>query len=139
MGEQIDFVGKVQQVAKKEGRYAVEAYIFVFEALEFTLKRIGKRRHITGQELLQGIRDYALENFGAMGRMVFAQWGITKSSDFGRIVFALVEAELMSKTDTDSVDDFAKGFDFADVFEKGYVPAGIAKRGGPLGRKPPKG
>ncbi len=122
-GETEDFLAKVQALSRAEGRYAVGAYLFLFEALEFTLKRIGKRRHVSGQELLTGIKDYALANYGAMGRAVFNQWGIHDSKDFGRIVFSLVEAGLMSKTDTDSLADFEHGFDFADVFEKRYVPS----------------
>jgi len=133
-----DFLEKVQAIAQKEGRYCVQAYLFVFEALEFTLKRIGKRRHVTGQELLNGIRDFALINFGAMGHAVFNQWGIDNSRDFGRIVFALVEAGLMSKTDTDSPGDFDRGFDFADTFDKQYVPAGIAQPQQPRSKPPEK-
>jgi len=131
-----DFLEKVQAVARKEGRYSVQAYLFVFEALEYTLKRIGKRRHVTGQELLSGIREVALATFGGMGRAVFGQWGVTQSQDFGRIVFSLVEAGLMSKTDTDSLDDFSGGFDFVDTFEKHYTPPGIPQQDNTP--KPPK-
>jgi len=121
-----DFLDKVRAVVKNQGRYSIDAYLFVFEALEFTIKRIGQRRHVTGQELLKGIRDFALLNFGAMGRTVFNQWGVRETKDFGRIVFALVEAGLMSKTDADSLDDFASGFDFAETFEAKYTPADIS-------------
>ncbi len=120
-----DFLSKVEAVARAQGRYSVQAYLFVFEALEFTLNRVGQRRHITGQELLSGLREFALNNFGRLGRAVFNQWGITETRDFGRIVFALVEAGLMSKTATDSLDDFADGFDFAQVFEDKYTPSSL--------------
>jgi uncharacterized repeat protein (TIGR04138 family) len=125
MKEGEDFVEKVRALAKKEGRYDFQAYLFVFQALEFTLKRIGKRRHVSGQELLEGIKDFALLNFGAMGKTVFDQWGVAESVDFGRIVFALVEDELMSKTETDDISDFAVGFDFEETFGKNYRPAGM--------------
>jgi uncharacterized repeat protein (TIGR04138 family) len=69
-----------------------------------------------------------------MGKAVFNQWGINETADFGRIVFSLVEAGLMSKTETDTVNDFANGFDFDDVFEKGYTPSDIDKT-----EKPGKG
>lgn len=118
-----NFLTKVRRVAKKEGRYDLEAYLFVFQALEFTLKRVGERRHISGQELLEGIKDFALLNFGAMGKAVFSQWGLRKSVDFGRIVFSLVQAELMSKTENDAISDFAEGFDFDEAFCRKYVPA----------------
>lgn len=120
-----DFVEKVRGVAKVQGRYDIQAYLFVFQALEFTLKRIGERRHVRGPELLGGIRDFALLNFGAMGEAVFEQWGIGESMDFGRIVFALVESGLMSKTDTDDMADFSEGFDFRKTFGEEYVPRGL--------------
>lgn len=117
-----DFLENVRSVARKEGRYDVQAYLFIFEALEFTLKRIGQRRHVSGQELVVGVRDFAVANFGYMGKAVFNQWGVTATEDFGRMVFSLVEAGLMSKTETDTVADFAGGFDFDEVFVRGYVP-----------------
>jgi len=118
-----DFLAKVRRVAKKEGQYDLEAYLFVFQALEFTLKRVGERRHISGPELLEGIKDFALLNFGAMGKAVFSQWGVRESVDFGRIVFSLVQAELMSKTENDAISDFTEGFDFDETFCRKYVPA----------------
>ncbi len=124
-GESAEFLEKVRAVARKQARYDIHAYLFVFQGLEFTLKRIGERRHVSGRELLEGIRDFALLNFGAMGEAVFRQWGIESSLDFGRIVFALVEAELMSKTDSDDIEDFADGFDFQKTFREDYTPSGL--------------
>jgi len=138
MPDAADFMENVRALARRENRYDIQAYLFVFEALEFTLKRIGKRRHVTGQELLAGIKDFALANFGAMGRSVFTQWGVSETADFGRIVFSLVEAGLMSKTDADKLDDFAGGFDFVDVFERHYVPEGITGQKKPARGKPKK-
>jgi uncharacterized repeat protein (TIGR04138 family) len=102
------------------------------------LNRAGKRRHVTGQELVSGIKDFALASFGAMGRSVFEQWGITDTKDFGRIVFSLVAASLMSKTETDKLEDFADGFDFGEVFEKRYTPSGITRPSKPHGGKSAK-
>lgn len=126
---QADFLENVRAVAERSGKYDLHAYLFVFEALEYTLKKAGKRRHVTGRELLQGIRAFALLNFGRMGKMVFNQWGITETLDFGKIVFSLVDAGLMSKTETDSLEDFAGGFDFEEVFERSYIPADIPPSG----------
>jgi uncharacterized repeat protein (TIGR04138 family) len=133
--QQADFLANVRAVAEKAGKYDLHAYLFVFEALEYTLKQAGKRRHVTGRELLEGIRAFSLINFGRMGRTVFNQWGISETADFGRIVFSLVDAGLMSKTETDSLDDFTGGFDFEEVFERNYVPADIPKAGKPNGGK----
>ncbi|MHC4711872.1 MAG: Minf_1886 family protein [Planctomycetota bacterium] len=122
-----DSMKKVRELAAKEGRHDAQAYLFVFQALEHTLRRIGRRRHVTGQELLKGIKDLALANFGAMGKAVFNQWGVRDSTDFGHIVFALVGAGLMSKTDTDDMSDFSEGFDFDETFEVEYVPGGLSE------------
>lgn len=130
----------LDKVLVKDSRYRREAYEFIFEALEFTLKRIKEKRsdahepegtaysersapypktsgrHISGQELLDGIRDYALDLFGPLGKLVFNKWGVHKTDDFGVIVFNLVDAGLLGKTEQDSIDDFRDRYDFADVF-----------------------
>jgi uncharacterized repeat protein (TIGR04138 family) len=112
---------------KKDPRYAREAYLFVREALDYTQKTIGKDnrgviRHVSGQELLGGIRDYALSQFGPMTMMVLEEWGIRTCEDFGEIVFNMVEFGVLAKTDKDSRADFAGGYDFHDAFRKPYLP-----------------
>jgi uncharacterized repeat protein (TIGR04138 family) len=104
-------------ILKKDNRYQLEAYKFVFEALEYTLKKIGTHRHISGKELLDGIRNYALQQFGPLAKMVFNKWGIHRTDDFGEIVFNLVDAGLLGKTENDSRDDFKDQYDFNDVFK----------------------
>ena len=111
---------KLQEIIKKDDRYSIHAYQFIFEALDFTASNLGKKynslkeeeRHVTGQELSEGIRQYALKKFGYMTKEIFEQWGITKSKDFGEIVFNLVKSELMGKTESDSVKDFDNLYDF---------------------------
>jgi uncharacterized repeat protein (TIGR04138 family) len=83
----------------------------------------GEMRHVSGQELLGGIRDYALAQFGPMTKMVFEEWGIKRCEDFGEIVFNMVEIGLLGKTDQDSREDFANGYDFDDAFRKPFLPA----------------
>jgi len=107
----------MDRILKKDIRYQREAYNFVFEALEYTLKKIGKRRHISGGELLDGIRKYALQQFGPLSKMVFNKWGVSRTDDFGEIVFNLVEVGLMGKTEEDSKDDFKDRYDFNEVFK----------------------
>jgi len=118
-----EFLEKVRELARRDGRYHYQAYLFVFQALEYTLRRLDERRHVSGRELLDGIRDFARLNFGAMARTVFESWGVNESLDFGRIVFSLVENDLMSKTEGDTVEEFADGLDFEQAFETDYVPA----------------
>ena len=100
--------------------YHCEGYAFVMRALEFSLRSLASPRHLNGQELLDGLRRLALQEFGPMARYVLEQWGIQSSRDVGEIVFDLVEAELLAKTDEDSIEDFAQGFDFEKVFEQDY-------------------
>ena len=116
---------KLQRIIDKDSRYSVQSYQFIFEALDFTASRLGKKynssreeeRHVSGQELSEGIRQYALRKFGFMTRTVFELWGITNSGDFGEIVFNLVDSGLMGKTESDSLDDFKDLYDFQTEFE----------------------
>lgn len=111
-----DFVDKIRILTLKDGHYSTQAYIFVFEALEYTIQKMPERRHVTGKELLDGIKELAKKKFGFLSRMVFNQWGLQNTKDFGQIVFNLVDAGLMGKTDQDCIDDFKDGFDFNTAF-----------------------
>jgi uncharacterized repeat protein (TIGR04138 family) len=82
----------------------------------------GPIRHITGQELLEGIRQFALNQFGPMAVTVLEEWGVRNSRDFGEIVFSMVEIELLAKTENDNRDDFNNGYDFTDAFRKPFWP-----------------
>jgi uncharacterized repeat protein (TIGR04138 family) len=110
----------VESIVARDGRYHREAYRFVMAALEHTVQDLGERRHVSGQELLEGIRAMGRERFGMMAPAVFNAWGIRQTEDFGRVVFNLVEAGVLSKRDEDSVEDFRDGFDFATAFEPEY-------------------
>ncbi len=113
---------KFRRLLQKDGRFDPEAYNFVYEALDYTLKNVidTKRRsdqHVTGQELLEGVRQYSIEQFGCLARTVLQAWGVRRTGDFGEIVFALVEHDLMGKQETDSLDDFRDLYEFDDVFD----------------------
>ncbi len=113
---------KFRNLLAADGRYDAEAYNFIYEALDWTLKKVAKaegrsNHHVTGRELLEGIRQFAIEQFGCLARTVLDAWGITATGDFGEIVFNLVEHDLMGKQDTDSKEDFHEVFDFAEVFD----------------------
>jgi uncharacterized repeat protein (TIGR04138 family) len=112
--------GAVEAILARDRRYSREAYSFVMAALQHTVENLGERRHVTGQELLAGIRSLARERFGMMAPAVFNAWGAHKSEDFGWIVFNLVEAKVLSKRPEDSIEDFREGFDFATDFEPEY-------------------
>ena len=126
------FEEAIEQIAARDRRYHREAYFFLREALDHTQKMIGKLpkknevRHVSGQELLNGIREYALQQFGPMTLSVFEEWGVTCCMDFGEIVFNMVETKLLAKTEQDSREDFRNGYDFHDAFRKPFLPSRIA-------------
>lgn len=106
-------------------RYPVEAFLFVQRGLDFTVRRKHGEpdpaappgsRHVTGRDLCFGLRDYAMKEYGLMARAVLKRWHVTSCEDFGRIVFAMVDAGLMQKTEEDTLADFADVFDFAQAF-----------------------
>ena len=125
--QEINFDEAVELILSRDARYSREAYTFVREALDYTQKLIGKEshgqiRHVSGQELLDGIRQYALQTFGPMAVTVFEEWGIRQCRDFGEIVFNMVEIGLLAKTDKDTRDDFQNGYDFTEAFHKPFWP-----------------
>lgn len=140
-------------IVQNDPRYHRDAYIFLREALDHTQKLVnkssksekgekgdkteraesraamgdesasGKIRHVSGQELLAGIRSYALEQFGPMSLTVLNEWGIRQCEDFGELVFNMVENHLLAKTKKDSRDDFKGGYDFAEAFRQPFLPS----------------
>jgi uncharacterized repeat protein (TIGR04138 family) len=125
--QEVSFEETLEKIRAKDPRFDREAYLFVREALDHTQKTIGKDprgrvRHVTGQELLQGIRDYALEQFGPMAITVLEEWGVRVCGDFGEIVFNMVENGLLAKTEKDSRADFQSGYDFKEAFRQPFLP-----------------
>ena len=118
MGEEREEEQKLAQILVRDDRYRREAYRFVQEGLEFTMQRRGRRGHVSGRELVLGMRDLACERFGLMARTVLSQWGVTSTSDFGELVFNLIEEDIMSKQDSDTRADFANIYDFEEAFER---------------------
>ena len=111
-------------------RFHQDAYRFVFDSLQFAQHKLKRPRprdpddqhaHITGQELCNGIRELAVKRFGLLARTVFAYWGVTSTTDFGRIVFELIERGEMRKTDRDTLDDFMDVYAFEDAFDRAYA------------------
>jgi len=112
----------LQTILTRDPRYAAEAYAFVRAGLDYTVRRLEKPRHVSGRELLDGIREFALAEFGPMTRTVLNGWGIRRTEDVGEIVFNMVETGLLGKTDKDSRADFANGYDFDEAFRKPFRP-----------------
>jgi len=125
--QEVSFEEALKEIQGKDPRYQREAYFFVREALDHTQKamakdRRGRIRHVTGQELLGGAREFALQQFGPMAKTVLEEWGVRCCQDFGEIVFNMVEVGWLAKTKTDSRTDFEGGYDFDEVFVKPFLP-----------------
>jgi uncharacterized repeat protein (TIGR04138 family) len=114
----------LQNILIRDLRYPAEAYAFVRAGLDYTVRRLDKPRHVSGQELLDGIREFALAEFGPMTRTVLNGWGIRRTEDIGEIVFNMVETGLLGKTENDSRADFANGYDFDEAFRRPFLPTG---------------
>lgn len=118
-----EFLRDIEKVAEADGRYDRAAYLFIYDALQHTVEGLSKeslprdQRHVSGRELLHGISQYSLSQFGPLTLSVLRRWGLRESRDFGEIVFNLVEAKLMSKTENDSIEDFVDVYDFAEEFD----------------------
>lgn len=116
----------IATICAADRRYRPEAYLFTLAALHFTVAALPTPRHVTGRELVTGIRQYALDQFGPMSRAVFEHWGIRATGDFGQIVFALVEHKVLSKTEQDSLSDFQEVYDFDEAFAPSSVAYTLA-------------
>ncbi len=126
------FNDQLMDIVRSDKRYAYEAYEFIFQALEHTQKMLGRtldlgsidpteaRHHVTCRQLLEGERELAIREFGLMARVVLRQWGISCTDDFGEIVFNLIDAQLMSKTDEDARTEFRDVFDLDESLLQGF-------------------
>lgn len=129
MQKKIGFEDAVDQIVAADNRYAKAAYFFLREALDFTVKDLNRQRseragqHVSGPELLHGVRQFALDQFGPMVMTVFEEWGVRRCSDFGNMVFNLIELGVFGKSDTDKLEDFEDQFRFEDAFVKPFLPA----------------
>jgi uncharacterized repeat protein (TIGR04138 family) len=125
-------------ILARDPRYTIQAYLFIFEALEFTKSRKKKKpgqrgrsgarsvsppepRHVTGRELCEGARALALEHYGMMALTVLSLWGINSTSDLGEIVYNLIAAGDLEKTPADSRTDFDDVYEFEEAFRRNFV------------------
>ena len=100
-------------VIDNDPRYPLEAYRFVMRALAFTVRERPRPGHISGRELLDGVRRLGINEYGRLARLVFKTWNVSRTDDVGAIVFNLVEAGLLSRRDNDRIEDFIDAFDLA--------------------------
>jgi len=115
----------LEQVVDEYGRYPLEAFEFVRHGLSHTVEQIyGQAKansdaacHVSGQQLCKGLRDFAIQRYGVMARTVLGHWGVHRTIDFGRIVFAMIDSKLMHKNEGDDIRDFEAVFDFETAFQ----------------------
>ena len=113
----MDFQEKVAQIIRRDPKYKPDAYEFVMQALWFTQKKFKIEGHVNGRQLLKGIKEFGLQQYGPMAKTVFEHWGINTTEDFGRIVFNMVNQGLLSKTEEDSPGDFKNVYEFKEAFD----------------------
>jgi uncharacterized repeat protein (TIGR04138 family) len=126
--QKIGFAEALESVVAIDPRYQRDGYVFLRDALDFTTKQQKKIkgvgvRHVSGPELLDGVRQYALKEFGPMVMTVFDSWGIHSCEDIGHMVFNLIGVGVFGKTEEDSIDDFKNVYDFEEAFVKPFAPA----------------
>ncbi|HEY5895000.1 MAG TPA: Minf_1886 family protein [Chthoniobacterales bacterium] len=121
------FSEALDELLEQDTRYDREGYLFLRDSLEFTLKqkrkgRSSEIRHVTAAELMDGVRVFALREFGPMVPTVFNYWGVYSCGDLGVMVFNLINAGIFGKNDNDAIDDFKNGFDFHAAFVAPFLP-----------------
>jgi len=124
----------ILQLLKKDPRYKLEAYQFVREALDYAQHALGMgsgkpvksgeepppEAHLTGQQLCEAIRRYALDQYGYMAKIVLNSWGVQSTGDFGEIVYNLIEIKEMRKSEADRRQDFDGVYDFEEAFVRQF-------------------
>src|SRR5207237_7654502 len=119
--QKIGFAEALDSILASDARYQGDAYVFLRDALDFTTKQQKKIkgatvRHVAGPELLEGVRQYALKEFGPMALSVFSFWGIHRCEDIGHMVFNLIGAGIFGKKDEDSMEVFTDVYEFLEAF-----------------------
>ncbi len=116
MPDTIDLLRRMETLAERKGAFRPEAYVFVLEALELAVAGQEEPGHVSGADLLDRIRLLGRERYGFLAGDVFNAWGVRGTIDFGRVVFHLVDEELLHKREEDSLADFIDKFDFREAF-----------------------
>ncbi|MDT8341415.1 MAG: hypothetical protein RQ751_07880 [Longimicrobiales bacterium] len=118
---QVQFAEEMlSHLQERNPRFHPRAFLLVLSALNHVIENLPRRRHISGRELAEGVREVALERFGLMARTVLNHFGIRSTGDVGEVVFALVESGVLVKQEDDHLEDFQDVYDFEEVFETAY-------------------
>jgi len=125
--QKIGFAEALDIIIAQDPRFDREAYVFLRDALDFTIKQLKKNkedvsRHVTPMQLLDGVRQFAIKEFGPMVLTVFSYWRIRHCEDIGEMVFNLIKIGIFGKTETDTIDQFRNCYDFDEAFAAPYRP-----------------
>lgn len=124
MNPRSEFWQAVERIRAGDARFAPDAYAFVMEALDFTVRSLEERRHVSAAELVDGLRRAARERYGMLAFAVLQKWGLTCGSDVGEVVFQLIDAGILSRRDEDSREEFDAIGGFQADLEDAYFEAG---------------
>ena len=134
------FEATIRKITRRDSRYAPGAFLFIREALAYTQKNLSSKRgqsrpeHFTGQDFLGEVRDYVVKVYGPLGFYVLSEWGIHCCEDIGAIVYLMVDANLISKSEGDSRNDFSAIYDFREAFVWPFLPPSMLPGRGRGGR-----
>ena len=120
MEQLTQYANSLEELLKRDVRYPLQAYGFMLNALHYALGRLEKPRHMTGQELAEGFRQYAVEQFGPMAMTVMEAWNLRSTEDLGSLVFNLIDVGLLTKTPEDRPEDFYQVYSFQEAFGGPY-------------------
>ncbi len=125
----LHFEQSVASILRRDSRYDAQAYHFLKDSLDFTLRRLiesngGQARHVTGKELLEGFRDHAIEQFGPMAATLMDEWGVNECGDVGNMVFRMIEEQVFGKQESDKPEDFERVFDLRGSLRAPFEPTG---------------
>jgi uncharacterized repeat protein (TIGR04138 family) len=138
----IQFEESIAAILLRDARYDGQAYLFLKDSLDFTLKRFleengGQPRHVSGKELLEGFRDHALDQYGPMAATLMDEWGVKECRDVGNMVFLMIEEQIFGRQESDKPEDFDKVFDFRKELREPFLPSKreIGPKVRPAGRR----
>jgi uncharacterized repeat protein (TIGR04138 family) len=124
MKDSVAFHLAVREARARDPRFAAEAYAFLCDSLEHTIKMLHREdaedRHVAGPQLLAGFRDLALREFGPMAYFVLREWGVTRSEDVGQMVYHFISLGYFGKNETDRIEDFADGVALEEELNKSF-------------------
>jgi uncharacterized repeat protein (TIGR04138 family) len=129
MEQEPELIRELRRLVRERGRWPLDAYLFVYQAIDAAQRQVGEKRHVTPRELLEGFRCLAVDTFGPLSLMVLRSWRLTESRDVGQMVFDMVERGLMTKTDEDRLEDFAGAWALEETFAPDRLASGLGLSG----------